>query len=346
MNATTPVLSRTLGSDGTWSPLQSAIFEVPAIVAPQSDIRISEINFNPYDPTAAESAAGFTDSDDFEFLELFNTSTTGTVNLNGMQLSDGVSFEFGDFELLPGERAVVVEDVDAFMARYGDSATVLGQWSGALSNGGEKITLLDSFAADVMSVNYGDNDPWYFPTDGDGFTLVLNDPVNTAVAELGKHYSWRSSSEFGGTPGAASENPIGVVVNEVLAHTDASQSDSIELFNPTGSSVNVGGWYLSDQGSDLLKFQIPLNTVISAGGYLVFDESDFNPTPATPAGSDFALDGSLGDQVYLTRASGGILVGLEDSVEFGATFVGQTLGRLPNGTGRLARLASNSLGSC
>ena len=345
LDTTTPVLSRTLGLDGTWSALQSAVFTVVGSVAPQSAIRISEINFNPYDPTASEVAAGFTNNDDFEFLELFNSSTTGSVNLAGLQLSDGVAFEFSDFELLPGERAVVVEDVDAFMARYGDSATVLGQWSGALNNGGEKVALSDSFAVEIMSVDYGDNDPWYLPADGHGFSLVLDDPVNTTDAELGKYYSWRSSTEFGGTPGAAPASPIGVVVNEVLAHTDSPQSDSIELFNSTGNSVDVGGWYLSDEGSDLLKYQIPLNTVISAGGYLVFDESDFNPTPATPAANEFALSGSLGDQVYLTRASGGTFVGLEDAVEFDATFSGESLGRLPNGTGRLTRLASNSLGS-
>ena len=54
LDTTTLVLSRTLGSDGTWSPLQSAEFVVAGSVAPQSGIRISEINFNPYAPSTAE----------------------------------------------------------------------------------------------------------------------------------------------------------------------------------------------------------------------------------------------------------------------------------------------------
>ena len=181
-------------------------------------------------------------------------------------------------------------------------------------------------------------------TDGQGFSLVLDDAVNTPDAELGKYYSWRASTELGGTPGESSSQPLGVVINEVLAHTDAPQSDSIELFNTTSSSIAIGGWYLSDGGSNLLKFQIPAGTVLAAGGYIVFDESDFNPNPANPGVNDFALSGS-GDQVYLSQATSGNFISLQDSVEFTATFNGDSLGRLPNGTGRLTRLASNSLGS-
>ncbi len=336
LNATTNIRARVL-SNGQWSAVQEATFTVSASV---SELRISELHFNPAAPSASEIAAGFDDNDDFEFIEIFNPSATGSINLNGVSLSNGITFDFGDFDLLSGERAVVVEDIEAFVMRYGDNATVLGQWSGALSNGGETVTLRDSSLLEIMSVNYGDNDPWYQAADGNGFSLVLDDPINTPVDELGKHYSWRSSTFFGGTPGVAPVARAGVVVNEVLAHTDALQSDSIELFNPTNNAINVGGWYLSNEGDDLFKYQIPAAMVIAAGGYLVFDESDFNVTV-----NGFALSGSEGDEVYLSQAVTGTLVALQDSVEFGATFSGESLGRLPNGSGRLTRLATNSFGS-
>lgn len=339
LNTSTRVLARTYVG-GEWSAVHDALFVIPVS---QSSLRISEIHFNPADPTPSEIAAGFDDNNDFEFIELYNPSITGTINLDGMELSDGIAFDFGDIDLLPGERVVVVEDINAFVERYGDSATVLGEWSGKLSNSGERVTLLDNAMAEVMSVNYGDNDPWYRPTDGDGFSLVLDDPGNTPTEELRKYYSWRASTEFGGTPGTASSAPSGIVINEILAHTDAPQSDSIEMFNPTSAAIDVGGWYLSDSGTDLLKFQIPLGTVISAGGYLVFDESDFNPTPQNPAEHHFALS-SNGDEVYLSQATDGVFIGLQDSVEFAATFNGESLGRLPNGTGRLTRLDTTSFG--
>ena len=37
-----------------------------------------------------------------------------------------------------------------------------------------------------------------------------------------------------------------IKINEVLAHTDLPQVDSIELFNPTTNSVSIGGWFITD----------------------------------------------------------------------------------------------------
>ena len=326
-------------SPGTspWSQAVTGLYSLEAPATPAS-LRISEIHFNPAESSASELAAGF-DNNDFEFIEIYNSSTTGAINLNGVQFNDGVGFEFGNVNLQAGQRAVIVENENAFKERYGDSINVLGQWSGALNNDGERVTVVDASSNEIMSVNYGNNDPWYNAADGNGFSLVLEDAVNTPVDELGKYYSWTSSTVFGGTPGEASVGRTGVVVNEVLAHTDAPQSDSIELFNTTASSINVGGWYLSDAGSDLFKYQISAGTIIAAGGYLVFNESDFNVDS-----TGFALSGSQGDQVYLSREVAGVVL-LEDDVEFGATFNGESLGRLPDGTGRLNRLAEPSFGS-
>ena len=110
LNTSTNVQARTF-SGGEWSAVHNATFVIPGA---QSDLRISELHFNPADPTDGEESVGFTDNDDFEFIELFNPSG-GTINLAGVQLSDGVTFDFGDTNLFPGERVVVVEDLDAFM---------------------------------------------------------------------------------------------------------------------------------------------------------------------------------------------------------------------------------------
>ena len=149
---TNPVTIEAIGFDGTVVSSDSiAITSTLDNRLPQDALRISELHYNPADPSASEIAAGFDNNDDFEFIEIYNPSTTGTINLNGVQLSDGVTFNFGDVDLLPGERAVVVEDIDAFMERYGDSATILGQWSGALNNAGEEVTLLDSSSDEILS---------------------------------------------------------------------------------------------------------------------------------------------------------------------------------------------------
>ncbi|NQU25688.1 MAG: lamin tail domain-containing protein [Candidatus Nealsonbacteria bacterium] len=130
----------------------------------------------------------------------------------------------------------------------------------------------------------------------------------------------------------------GVVINEVLAHTDWPMSDGIELHNVTGAAINVGGWYLSNSegGDNYKKFQIPDPTTIPLGGYWVFDEVDFNPTPMNPQPHHFSLDGDRGGGVWLMEADGaGNLTQLADHVEFGAQANGKPWGRWPNGVGTM-----------
>ena len=152
---------------------------------------------------------------------------------------------------------------------------VLGQWSGGLSNSGEPITLVDAAGVEIAEIEYGDSDPWAFAADGNGASLELIDPVGTTSDLWDKPYSWRASAQVGGTPGAASTPASGILINEILAHTDVPESDSIELFNPTDSDIDISGWYLSDSGDEPQKYQIPAGTVLEAGDYLSFQRRRF-----------------------------------------------------------------------
>lgn len=334
----TQVRARVLGSDGVWSALDEASFILsPNATADQ--LRISEINYNPSDAPLDVAL----DNDEFEFIELVNTSQTGVLNLNGISLAQAVDFTFGDIDLQPGERILVVENIDAFEQRYGSGLNVAGQWAGGLSNSGEQLDLLDASGDRLARINYDDGSLFSNAADGAGATLVLVDEFNTPAEEQGKYYQFRSSVEFGGTPGTASAQPTGVVINEILANTDLAQVDSIELLNTSNTSIDVGGYFLSDDGGALSKFQIPIGTVITAGGFLVFDESDFNPNPTNPGPNDFSLS-SNGEEVFLTRFGADSNRQFVDSVQFGATFSGDALGRSPDGTGRLTRLVSPTFG--
>ena len=140
-----------------------------------------------------------------------------------------------------------------------------------------------------------------------------------------------------------------MVINEVLAHTDLPQKDSIELFNTTGAAIDLSGWYLSDNEDDFLKFRIPDGTILAAGGYIVFDEDDFNASLGVDP-KDFALDAARGDDIFLIEATLGAtdisgLLRFVDKVDFGATANGESLGRFPNGVGKLAPMLNLTLGS-
>ncbi len=337
LNETTEIKSRSIDS-GTWSALQAATFVVEAIPASPENLKVTEINYNP--------AAGA------EFIELWNSTTgpnTATIDLAGVQLTDGPSSPFVIAEgtiLRSGEYGVLVSDELAFRAAYPnvDPAIILGEFAGGLSNSSERVKVVSANGEEIVDVEYNDGDPFPVAADGAGASLVLKDPSNTPADLTGKYYSWRASTIFGGTPGTSDSASSGVVINEVLANSDGPVSDSIELHNPTTSPINIGGWFLSDAGGNLLKFQIPAGTVLGAGQYVAFDESDFNPTPATPAANHFALGASAGDEVFLVIPddNGGVAE-FVDSVEFGASFNDQSFGRIPNTT-RLAPLAETSFG--
>ena len=90
----------------------------------------------------------------------------------------------------------------------------------------------------------------------------------------------------------------GVIINEFLAlnddglmDEDGDRSDWIELKNTDAQSVNLGGWYLTDDESDLSKWQIP-NTELAAGAYLViFASGKDRAVAGQELHADFALSG-------------------------------------------------------
>ena len=87
------------------------------------------------------------------------------------------------------------------------------------------------------------DEPWPLAADGYGFSVV---PRNTANLNSDNGAHWRASTTAGGSPGADDPEPTiaPVLVNEVLTHTDLPAVDWVELFNPNGADVNVGGWRL------------------------------------------------------------------------------------------------------
>ena len=308
-------------------------------VVEEANLVISEVNYNPADATEAEAAAGY-GNDDFEFLEIHNRGGAA-ADLVGLRLTDGIEFDFLDVApIQPGGHGVVVRNADAFQMRYGENAAVIGVYEGSLSNAGEDIDLVDGAGNILFSVNYSDSDPWPVRADGFGATLELANVNGVNDATQNKWYSWQASSENGGSPGQAGSGPAGVVINEVVANTNGDLEDSIELHNVTEAAIDISGWLLSDSAGDRDKFSIPAGTNLAAGGYIVFDEGDFNAD--TPVGNNesFAL-GRTGDSVWLTKADGSFV----DDVHFGETKANTSLGRMPNGSGRLAPFSQTTFGA-
>ncbi len=268
-----------------WSPLVEAYYQV----TPPS-IAITEINYHPHDPSDLErTQLPNADANDFEFLEIYNHGTR-PVNLNGLQLTSGVQFTFPSEMLDAGQHAVVVKNATAFQLRYGSEIRILGEFeSGSLANGGERLELQDALEQPLISFGYGDRDPWPQRADGFGGTLTLIDP-QTTKDQYGKANRWHGSTNHGGTPGTASLEPVGIVINEIVSNPDAVYPrDAIELLNVSHTAIDLGGWFLSDSGSRPLKYRLPDGTQLDPGQSIIFDETHFNPTPPNPGPDHFAL---------------------------------------------------------
>ena len=129
------------------------------------------------------------------------------------------------------------------------------------------------------------------------------------------------------TPGRSNLLPLdSVVINEVLTHTDAPLEDAIELFNPTSSSVDLSGWYLTDNETDPKKYRIPDGTVLGPGGFVVLYEYQFNPL--FDGRRPFFAFSSSGEEAFIhTADANGNLTGYRTGVKFGAAENGFSFGR-------------------
>lgn len=329
------VRARFKDSTGRWShwsaPVEFTAAQADSTAALTDHLRLTELMYDPLGGT------------DFEFIELFNSSSTLTLDLSGVAFTQGVEFTFSPgTTLAPGEYLVVVKanpagNYSSFRTRYGLDQTVriVGPFVGSLANDGERITLKTSpGGADLFDFEYGDGRGWPVAADGAGHSLTPLAGVDTRRATLDYPGNWRASAFIGGSPGRADPVlPRSVQLNEFAAATDVqagaagpTSNDWIELFNPTDQPIELNGWFLSDDNADLRRWAIP-RMVIPAGGRVVFDEvTGFHNPPATGFGLNAA-----GEQIFLSHLPGGGADRVVDAVRFKAQEDGKTLGRYPDG---------------
>jgi len=152
-------------------------------------------------------------------------------------------------------------------------------------------------------------DPLVADSDGDG----LSDLQQVAGCELGGDGGFLQ-------PGA-------VEINEVLAYSELGAPDWIELYNTTDEPINIGGWFLSDDGQNLRKYEIEDPTIIEPDGYCVFYQNIHFGNDMDPGSHEqFGLNED-GETLYLSSGRDGLLTGYREEQRFGTSENGVAFGR-------------------
>ncbi len=230
--------------------LYSTLGTVTINVVPASQlIVINEMMYHPPSENDAE-----------EWIELFNTGNSN-VNLAGWQFTNGVSYTFpsGPQTVLGGQQYLVVAaDTATFLSTYpGFAGTVIGGWTGSLSNSGETLELSDAAGDRVDRVQYSDQGDWATRVagpldnghrgwdwqalhDGGGRTLEM---INPALSN-NQAQNWSASATNGGTPGAANSvaaADIAPMISDVM-HSPAvpRSTESVTVTAELRDELNTG----------------------------------------------------------------------------------------------------------
>lgn len=182
-----------------WSEPVEFVGSTPDVSLYLDSLVISEIMYHPANPSEAEVAAGFTDDDDFEFLELRNVGNQ-TLDLSNIRFTKGIDIDLSG-TIAPGEYVLVVNRLAAFEIRYGTGLPVIGEFRGKLDNGGERIKLSFGAGITILDFTYDDSTPWSTSPDGGEDSLVLVYPLGLPTPDNPFH--WRAAAPTPGTNDSA-----------------------------------------------------------------------------------------------------------------------------------------------
>lgn len=208
-------------------------------LASAANLVISELHYHPASVSPAETAAGFTDENDFEFIELRNISANPIV-LTGVHFGGGITWTAAaGSTLAPGAFAVIPRRAAAFALRYPGVATLTEYYApsgNVLSNSSDGIALLAGDGSDIKRFTYSDSAPWPAAADGAGPSLVLIAPLLNPDPK--NPLNWRPSTTANGNPGTSDADapPLNPAADD-----DGDGVSNLEeyVFGPAGAAPSI-----------------------------------------------------------------------------------------------------------
>jgi hypothetical protein len=294
---------------------------VAASITPFPQLWINELQ--------AENLSGITNSagQRVPWLELYNP-TASAVSLTGLYLSTNYgqlgqwSFPAGAV-INPGQFKVVFADGRT-------SLTTATEWhtSFTLSPGAGRLALTRLSGGSQWQVL--------------DYVTYTNVSPNRSYGSYGDGQSFERQEFYYVTPGAANNHtsqPLFVYINEWMADNDGSvldpadndNDDWFEIYNPGDTTVDLGGYFLTDNLTNKFQFEVPDNgryTIPPHGFLLVWadEETGQNATNRADLHVNFKL-GKEGEAIGIFAADGTAV----DYVVYGPQTTDWSEGRYPDG---------------
>lgn len=293
--------------------------ERPGPSSRRTGLVISEIMHTP---------APRTDGRNIEFIELFN-SQEFIESIGGFRLTGAVEYTFPEGTFIPAREYLVVAAQPVDMQVLFNPARLAGPFTNSLPNSGE-IRLLNNQGAVLLEISYESESPWPVAAAGAGNSLVLARP---SYGESDPR-AWAASRVIMGSPGRAEpevNDPFaGLVINEVLSHTDLPQLDFLEFYNYSDREIDLSGIVITDDFTTN-KFRAPAGLRLAPLGFLRLDEIDL----------EFALS-SAGERIIVRDPGQSRVIA---AIDFPPLPNGVPFGRFPDGHPEMRQLSQPTPGT-
>ncbi|MCB0036885.1 MAG: CotH kinase family protein, partial [Anaerolineales bacterium] len=266
---------------------------ITAVFEQVSPVVINEIHYHPTDLQGADE----------EYIELFNTSTTDTIDLTNYSFTNGITYTFPAAVTLPPQSYLLLTHPNS--VAYGAAACPVYKWSsGRLSNDGEIVELSNHLAEVADYVAYNDQTPWPIEADGLGPAMALYE----ATADNTDPANWRASIANNGTPCAPNVVTVLAVDDDFTVEYGSTNNlfstildnDQAGFAGDTLSITAVGAPLLGTIDSftaDTIHYNAPASagsdsftyTIMNSLGLTSTAQIDITITPPLPGGVDNGL---------------------------------------------------------
>jgi hypothetical protein len=256
----------------------------------------------------------------FYFRKNFNFTgnpATTTLRINTV-IDDGAVFYLNGVEVLRLGMPATAITYDGFANRVVDNAAYEGPFTISSANLVEGNNVL---AVEVHQANPGSSDVVF------GMTL---DAESTAESPY--------------TPGAVNSTraTLGTIplvwLNEIQPNNVSGPQDNsgdrdpwVELYNSGSGSIDLSGYYLSDDYANLTKWPFPAGTSLTAGQFrVVWLDNETGETSGANLHANFRASSTSGS-VFLTKVSGSV-TSVVDYLNYNTINIDRSYGAYPDGT--------------